>query len=318
MNNRNTMSVLIGCSGWSYDDWIGRFYPLYLAKKKEEWLRYYAQFFKTVEINSTFYRPPSEFLVRSWISKGLLFGEFEFSVKIPRVVTHESLVQGDCEAAINQALSFERICLSPLEEKGLLGAALLQLSPHFKYSDSSLRMLSSLLYSLSCDKFKYAIEFRHNSWLDGIREHVMEDVVDILREHKVAIVVVDGPGFPFIDELTSNHVYIRFHGRNYDIWFSEEREDDPRINRYDYLYSLDQLRPWQERIGRMKNAAAEVRVYFNNHGSAKAVKNALQMMDLLSIPHRQKDVQVQSQMKLGRYGSILVSSDSELKHNLEI
>ena len=63
--------MLIGCSGWSYEDWVGRFYPVNLARKKEEWLRYYANYFTTVEINSTFYRPPNEFIVNGWIKKGL-------------------------------------------------------------------------------------------------------------------------------------------------------------------------------------------------------------------------------------------------------
>src|SRR5512136_1024769 len=61
--------ILVGCSGWSYDDWVGRFYPIELAKRKDEWFSYYAQFFSTVEINSTFYRPPGERQVQSWIKK---------------------------------------------------------------------------------------------------------------------------------------------------------------------------------------------------------------------------------------------------------
>ncbi|MBM4237535.1 MAG: DUF72 domain-containing protein, partial [Euryarchaeota archaeon] len=79
------MTVLVGCSGWSYDDWVGRFYPLDLAQKRGDWLRYYAQYFKTTEINSTFYRPPSEFLVKSWIAKASALDEFEFSVKLPQL-----------------------------------------------------------------------------------------------------------------------------------------------------------------------------------------------------------------------------------------
>jgi uncharacterized protein YecE (DUF72 family) len=69
LSGRSAMSILVGCSGWSYDDWAGRFYPMELAKKKGEWLTYYAQFFDTVEINSTYYRPPGERQVQSWIKK---------------------------------------------------------------------------------------------------------------------------------------------------------------------------------------------------------------------------------------------------------
>ena len=71
------MAILIGCSGWSYDDWVGRFYPMALAKKKGAWLAYYAKYFRTVEINSTFYRPPGELQVSSWIKKGNDLSDFE-------------------------------------------------------------------------------------------------------------------------------------------------------------------------------------------------------------------------------------------------
>ena len=62
------MTILVGCSGWSYDDWIGRFYPHSLARKRGDWLAYYARFFPTVEINSSFYQPPGERQILSWIS----------------------------------------------------------------------------------------------------------------------------------------------------------------------------------------------------------------------------------------------------------
>ena len=90
------MTILVGCSGWSYDDWGGRFYPMGLAKKKGEWLSYYAQFFDTVEINSTYYHPPGERQVQSWIKKVKdRDGGFEYSVKMPGFVTHQALVEGD-------------------------------------------------------------------------------------------------------------------------------------------------------------------------------------------------------------------------------
>ncbi|MHB8117895.1 MAG: DUF72 domain-containing protein [Methanothrix sp.] len=76
------MTILVGCSGWSYDDWVGRFYPMELAKKKGEWFSYYAKYFQTVEINSTFYRPPGELQVQSWIKKAKDLKGFEYSVTL--------------------------------------------------------------------------------------------------------------------------------------------------------------------------------------------------------------------------------------------
>lgn len=118
------MAVLIGCSGWSYDDWIERFYPASLSSKKSEWLAYYAKFFPTVEINSTFYRVPTDDIVKAWIEKGSRIGKFEFSVKMPEIVTHESIVNSSAEKAAAQASSFEGICIEPLAKAGLLGSVL--------------------------------------------------------------------------------------------------------------------------------------------------------------------------------------------------
>ena len=297
------MTVLIGCSGWSYDDWVGRFYPLDLAQKRGEWLRYYAGYFRTVEINSTFYRPPSEFLVRSWIKKASDFEDFEFSVKLPQLITHDSIVKGDAERAANQASSFEKICVEPLATADLLGSVLIQLSPYFKNDGNALDNLSKLLGVVSCDKYPYAIEFRHRSWLDESGREIVPEGLELLRRHNVANVVVDGPGFPVVSGNTASHSYIRFHGRNYDIWYSDEKEDDYRINRYDYLYSEGQLRPWVDRIKGAEESSQKVRVYFNNHGRSKAVKNAFQMMDLLAIPHREKEIRLQDQMTLGSYSA---------------
>jgi len=102
-----------------------------LAKKKGEWFSY-AQFFNTVEINSTFYRPPDELQVQSWIKKAKDLKGFEYSVKVPQLVNHKALVEEDPERAIFWATSFEKTCLKPLAEAGLLGGVLLQLSPYVK------------------------------------------------------------------------------------------------------------------------------------------------------------------------------------------
>jgi uncharacterized protein YecE (DUF72 family) len=72
---------------------------------------------------------------------------------------------------------------------------------------------------------------------------------------------------------TANHSYLRIHGRNYDIWYREEKEDDHRLDRYDYLYKKDQLEPWLPRIKEAEQKTTKVRIYFNNHARAKSVRN---------------------------------------------
>lgn len=296
------MVALVGCSGWSYDDWIGRFYPTELAKKKGEWLSYYMDYFSTVEINSTFYRAPNSFVVRAWIEKGKKRPGFEFSVKLPQTVTHESILNSNIERAAADASSFETTCIKPLAEAGLLGGVLIQLTPYFKHDGrDSLGKLRGLMDILQTDLYDYAVEFRHRSWLNERGNELSPDAIETLQEYGVANVIVDGPGFPATRSLTAKHAYVRFHGRNFDIWFKEEREDDYRLDRYDYLYGLEQLETWKPRLLETISNSERARIYFNNHGRAKAAKNAFQMMDLLGVQHEEKDVDIQDQMTLGRF-----------------
>lgn len=282
---------------------MGRFYPSDLAKKKGEWLSYYSRFFSTVEINSTFYRVPNEFMVKSWIERGKQKPGFEFSVKLPQIVTHESILKSDGEKAAVQASSFEDICVRPLHEAGLLGGVLIQLTPYFSFEGrESLGKLRALFDMLETDVYDYAVEFRHRSWLNERGNELTADALETLQEYGVANTIVDGPGFPVIRSLMAKHAYIRFHGRNYDIWFKDEPEDDYRLNRYDYLYPHDQLESWKPRIQEIVSNSETARIYFNNHGRAKAVKNAFQMMDLLSVPHEERDIDIQDQMTLGKFG----------------
>jgi uncharacterized protein YecE (DUF72 family) len=327
------MTILVGTSGWSYDDWVGRFYPIELAKKKGEWFSYYSEYFNTVEINSTFYRPPSDFQVQGWIKKARNLESFEYSVKMPELVTHKSMVQGDLKRAAFWATSFEKMCVKPLAEAGLLGCVLLQLSPYFKNEGPALDIMKGLLDAVSHKEYNYAVEFRHRSWLDESRKEVDSAALDAvshkeynyavefrhrswldesrkevdsaaldaLKERNVANVLLDGPGLPVTKVETADHAYVRFHGRNYDIWFKEGAEDDHRLNRYDYLYEKQHLLPWVSRIKEAEIKAAKVRIYFNNHARAKAVRNAFQLMDMLLIKHKPKEIRLQDQFTLGEF-----------------
>jgi uncharacterized protein YecE (DUF72 family) len=229
------MTILVGCSGWSYDDWVYRFYPAELAKKKGDWFAYYAQYFQTVEINSTFYRPPTERQVNSWISKAKDKEGFEFSVKMPQLVTHKSMVEKDAEKAVFWATSFEKTCVKPLAKENLLGCVLLQLSPFFQKEGQALGILRSTLDSLSHEDIDYAVEFRHRSWLGEEKKEIDPAALEILIERNIANVLVDGPGLFVTKNPAVGHAYVRFHGRNYDIWYKEEKETDHRLDRYDYL-----------------------------------------------------------------------------------
>jgi uncharacterized protein YecE (DUF72 family) len=271
------MAVSVGCSGWSYDDWVGKFYPMELAKKKGEWFSYYADYFNSVEINSTFYRPPNDFMVNAWMTKAKPHPGFEYSVKMPQLVTHESMVKGEVQQAREQAVSFERMCVKPLAKEGMMGSVLIQLSPYFRNEGISQKTLVNVLDALDHGNIDYSVEFRHRSWLDESKKEIVN---------------------PITHKETADHSYVRFHGRNYDIWYGEESEGDQRINRYDYIYSTEQLDSWVPRIKEAEKNASKVRVFFNNHGRSKAVRNAFEMMDLLRIEHRSKEIKLQDQRTL--------------------
>jgi uncharacterized protein YecE (DUF72 family) len=295
------MTILIGCSGWSYDDWKGRFYPMELAKRKDLWFSYYAEYFNTVEINSTFYRPPGESLVQSWIKKARDLKGFEYSVKVPQLVTHKALVMEDLERAVFWALSFEKTCIKPLADAGVLGCVLLQLSPYFRNGPKALNMLKGVLDAVSHELYAFAVEFRHSSWLDEGRKEVSPEIIEALRERNVANVLIDGPGLHVGTDQSADHAYLRFHGRNYDIWYKGEKEDDHRLDRYDYLYKKEQLAPWIPRIKEAELKASKVRVYFNNHARSKSVRNAFLLMDMLGIDHKSKEIHLQDQFTLGEF-----------------
>jgi uncharacterized protein YecE (DUF72 family) len=292
------MTILVGCRGRSYDDWVDGFYPIELANKKGAWFDYYAQYFRTVEINSTFYRPPGEFQVNAWIKKGKDKKGFEYSLKVPQLVTHKALVEGDKEKAIFWATSFEKTCVKPLAEAGLLGGVLFQLSPFYRNEGPALENLKGVFdvvshqefdYAVSHQEFDYAVEFRHDSWLDASRKEIDAEALEILRERNVAKVLIDGPGLHLGSGQTANHSYLRFHGRNYDIWYKEEKEDDHRLDRYDFLYKKDQLDSWVPQIREAELKVTKVRIYFNNHARAKSVRNAFLLMDMLLIEHKEKE-----------------------------
>jgi len=170
------MTITVGCSGWSYEDWIGRFFPFEIRGDSAKRFEHYAEFFGSVEVNSTFYRMPGDIQVNSWVEKAKTHPGFEFSVKMPRSVTHEALVDGDDREAVKHALFFEKVLALPLNEVGGLGAILLQMSPSFHNTGNSFEVLSRFLGSLSVGEFHYALEFRHKSWLND-NHHLLGDVV---------------------------------------------------------------------------------------------------------------------------------------------
>jgi uncharacterized protein YecE (DUF72 family) len=255
-NATNKHRVRIGPAGWSYTDWEGTVYPKHGSKFDH--LAYLASFFDTIEINSPFYRIPPPSHAKSWVRRVSSNPDFRFTTKVFRGFTHEkaSLAPPDVKAFRNY--------LDPLLEGGRLGALLLQFPWSFKNSEESREKLAKLFEAFSA--YPRALEVRHASFQD-------EEFVRFLDEHGVAFVNVDQPLFSDSvkpsDTVTGPVAYARFHGRNYQKWFAHEESWE----RYNYLYSEEELAPWVDRIRDMA-VKQDTYVITNNHFRGQAVVNA--------------------------------------------
>lgn len=236
------MKIHIGCSGWNYKDWRGKFYPEKLPQK--DWLEFYAKEFNTVEVNNTFYRFPKDSTLESW--RDTVPKDFRFTLKGSRYVTHMKKLKG-----VKESVEKFHVSANLLEEK--LSCILWQLPPNLHYNEEKLEEFCKTLSS----KNKNIIEFRHQSWYDS-------KVYKILSDNKVSFCSISSPDFP--DEIiTTNEIgYLRFHGEG--------------KNWYDYLYSENELKAWHYKI--RKSGVKEMYIYFNNDIGANAVKNALQLKNI--------------------------------------
>ncbi|MDA4130772.1 MAG: DUF72 domain-containing protein, partial [Thaumarchaeota archaeon] len=158
----------IGCSGWSYEDWVGPFYPK--GSKAGDYLRMYSSVFDSVEIDSSFYRIPNQFMVSRW--KKNTPENFLFSPKFPKKVTHDFKLQN-----VASTVSFFYKTMGSLGDK--LGPVVLQLPPSFKYDKGFSVLEKFIALDLNTSSFRHAIEFRHKSWF-------REDVYKLLESNHIS------------------------------------------------------------------------------------------------------------------------------------
>lgn len=239
----------IGTSGWIYDSWKGRFYPQDLARGQE--LEFYAQKFDTVELNASFYRLPSLKTFENWHTrtpKG-----FIFSVKTSRFITHIKKLRKSQEPW-QQLLAHAQA----LQEK--LGPFLFQFPPNWQKNAQRLNHFLKMAVSIQ-EKVRLAFEFRHPSWFD-------QEIFELCQKYNVALVISDsGKRWPEIQKVTSDLVYIRFHGPG---------------QLYASKYSQSALQKWAQQIQTFLNQNLDVFCYFNNDYSGYAVENARDLKKLLS------------------------------------
>src|SRR5688572_2567284 len=256
-------NIRVGPAGWSYTDWEGTVYPKQGSKFDQ--LSYLASFFDTIEINSPFYRIPPPTHAKSWVRRVASNPEFRFTTKVFRGFTHEKA------ALAAEDIRAFKTYLDPLIEAGRLGALLLQFPWSFKNSEDSRAKLAQLFEAFA--DYPKALEVRHASFQN-------DDFTRFLDDHQVGFVNVDQPLFHDSvkpsDAVTGPVAYTRFHGRNYEKWFAHEESWE----RYNYLYSKDELQPWVDRIERMAEAQ-DTYVITNNHFRGQAIVNATELKQAL-------------------------------------
>lgn len=279
------LPLLIGTSGYSYPGpppkgWFGAFYPERKAKGFDE-LEYYAQIFSTVEINSTFYRPPSATVTRAWASKTPR--DFAFAVKLWQKFTHPMKIgrkgaEEHWEPLSQQDIDQFRAGIEPLALAGKLGALLLQYPVGFHRSAGNMDKMEKTLQVFY--DYPKAVELRHKSW-----SYADPEIRSLLQYHRASGVLIDEPKFSSSIRQEAGAVgelfYFRAHGRNARAWWRPKAAWE----RYDYCYSRAEIKNIAERV---KSAVASSGVkkgfaFFNNHARANAAANAIMLSQELGL-----------------------------------
>jgi uncharacterized protein YecE (DUF72 family) len=228
-----------------------------------------AEYFDTIEINTSFYQPLRPELGAQWVDRVAANPRFLFTAKLWQKFTHESGATAEDERAVREG--FE-----PLRRAGKLGAVLLQFPYSFHRTPENDARLENILTRFA--DFSLVVEVRHASWNQ-------KEFYAMLAERGVGFCNIDQPVIGRSirpSGRTTGHIgYVRMHGRRYDTWFSDDPATPP-AERYNYLYSQEELAPWAKRIEKVAEHSGDTYVITNNHFLGKGVVNALELIELLS------------------------------------
>jgi uncharacterized protein YecE (DUF72 family) len=268
--SRANSKIRFGPAGFLYKDWEGIVYPQPKPPHFDQ-LGYISQLFDTVEINSSFYGPPLPRTTASWVKRVKDNKNFRFTAKLWKRFTHERDKAWTTEEVDKVRQGFDQ-----LMDATQLGAVLLQFPWSFKRNEQTREWLGDVTRTFS--SYPLVIEVRHTSWLTP-------DFFQQLEEDGIGFVNIDQPMYrdsigPSA-HVTSHVGYVRVHGRNYKEWFRDKAGVEQR---YNYLYSADELKPWVERTEEIAAdpGTREVFVVTNNHYKGKAVANALMMKSMVT------------------------------------
>ena len=261
----NPDGVFFGPAGWSYADWRGTVYPEPLPPRFNH-LAFLAERFDFIEVNTSFYRIPSLALTKGWADKTAACPDFRFWIKLHQSFTHERQLDKAMLAAFRDSLR-------PLAAAGKLAGLLAQFPYSFHFEPENLSYLGELAGHFQA--YPLAVEFRHQDWLQ-------DEVLAFFKSRGLIWTNIDQPQVSRSLALTAlvtarDTAYLRLHGRNSQDWFSGQGRDA----RYDYSYSASELGRLGEVVARLKEQAGKVFVSGNNHYKGAAVKNLLQLKEIL-------------------------------------
>lgn len=246
------MQIRAGTCGWSFDDWVGTFYP----QGTTDQLAFYATRFETVEADSTWYRIPTDRTVRSWYTRTP--EGFLFCPKLPGEITHENLLLNSDELV---GAFLDRVGL--LQEK--LGPIVVQLAP--KFTSDDLPTLEAFLRALP-EQFRFAVEFRHRSWLRT------REVLALLTSLNMAVVMAEHPWYPRLEEVTTDIAYVRLLGKR-DVF-----PDFRRLHRT----RDDSLARWAELLRGLRAMPGTAFVFANNQFEGHSPESVRRLLRLMQAP----------------------------------
>ncbi|MCX7591981.1 MAG: DUF72 domain-containing protein [Kiritimatiellae bacterium] len=253
--------ISVGVAGWAYPDWEGYVYPPGMPDRER--LRYIASFVDVVEINSTFYRPPSHRTVLGWYQQTADLGDFFFTAKIHQNVTHGGLIESEVVDAFHSAFA-------PMAKAQKLRHLLAQFPYDFSDSPKARNHLREIVRTFG-DLAEVTFELRHNSWQAPA-------ALEYLSSLGANVATLDYPtarsSFNLRICLVGKHRYFRLHGRNTRAWFDRQAGRDER---YDYCYSEKEIEDIVKRATELARSSRTLTIIANNHYRGKEVVNALQI-----------------------------------------
>ncbi|MCL4490033.1 MAG: DUF72 domain-containing protein [Chloroflexi bacterium] len=253
--------IYLGTSGFSYEDWVGPYYPEGLEKK--DWLAFYGKEFNTLEINFSYYRMPAPRTLAQMASK--VPANFLFTIKATQEMTHTR----EADPAL-----FPKFvtAVQPLLQAGKFGAVLAQFPASFHHTPENVDYLKAFRQQLL--DLPVVVEFRNAQWLN-------EQTFQFLQEQQLGFCCVDEPRLkgllPPVARATSDVAYVRFHGRNAMKWWQHEQA----YERYDYTYSQQELQEWTPKIENLNAEADKTFVFANNHYRGQGIDTARQLRSML-------------------------------------